>query len=83
MSPFIHLTLLDGTCTSININQIVIVEPKKSVMPDKTYGFTSYTYIVLTGNCSPRDVQQSYEVVMEAIISYYEPRGSYRATPFD
>ena len=72
MTPFIQLTLLDGTRTSISINQIVIVEPKKSVMPDKTYGFESYTYVVLTGNCSPRDVQESYESVMQMITSYYE-----------
>ena len=72
MTPFIQLTLLDGTPSYININQIVIVEPKKSVMPNKTYGFTSYTYIVLTGNCSPRDVQENYETVMLTILSYYE-----------
>ena len=77
MSPFIQLTLTDGTPCFININQIVLVEARKADMPSKTYGFEYYTYIVLNGNSGPRDIQESYESVMQTIISYYEYQRGY------
>ena len=72
MSPFIALTLLDGTPCFININQIVLVEARKTDMPSKKYEFEYYTYIVLNGNSGPRDVQESYETVMQTILGYYD-----------
>ena len=77
LTPFIQLTLLDGTPCFININQIVLVEARKSDMPSKKYEFEYYTYIVLNGNSGPRDVQESYESVMQTIISYYEYQHGY------
>ena len=77
LTPFVQLTLLDGTPCLVNINQIVLVESRTSDPGRNTYGFESFTYIVLNGNSGPRDVQESYESVMQTIISYYEYQHGY------
>ena len=72
MTPFMQLTLTDGTPCFININQVVLVEPR---MARNTAGGrdTPYTYIVLSGGESiTRNVTDSYESVMGAIQCYYK-----------
>tara|TARA_Y100000992_G_scaffold275750_1_gene219517 strand:- start:290 stop:547 length:258 start_codon:yes stop_codon:yes gene_type:complete len=72
MTPFMQLTLTDGTPTFINILQVVLVEPRKS---RNTAGGRDvpYTYIVLSGGESiTRNVTDSYDSVMEAIIGYHK-----------
>ena len=75
MTPFIQLTLRDGKPCFINILQVVLVEPR--IIGNKhhhSYG-ESYTYIVLAGGESiTRNVTDSYESVMEAIIGYHKNR---------
>jgi len=74
MTPFIQLTLRDGKPTFININQVVLVEPRK-VHNHMGGRDESYTYIVLAGGESiTRNVTDSYESVMEAIIGYHKNR---------
>ena len=72
MTPFMQLTLTDGTPCFISILQIVLVEPRKS---RNTEGGRDvpYTYIVLAGGeCVTRNVTDSYESVMDAIIGYHK-----------
>ena len=73
MTPFMQLTLTDGTPCFINILQVVLVEPRKR---DNRYGGREpYTYIVLAGGESvTRNVTDSYESVMDAIMNYYKNR---------
>ena len=72
MTPFMQLTLTDGTPTFINILQIVLVEPR---LARNTAGGrdTPYTYIVLSGGESiTRNVTDSYRSVLNAIECYYK-----------
>ena len=71
MTPFMQLTLRDGTPCFINILQVVLVEPRKG---ENRYGDREpYTYIVLAGGeCVTRNVKDSYESVMDAIIGYHK-----------
>ena len=74
MTPFMQLTLTDSTPCFINILQVVLVEPR---MGDNRYGGRGvpYTYIVLAGGESiTRNVTDSYESVMDAIMNYYKNR---------
>ena len=73
MTPFMQLTLTDGTPCFINILQVVLVEPRKG---QNRYGDREpYTYIVLAGGESiTRNVTDSYESVMDAIQCYYKNR---------
>ena len=72
MTPFMQLTLTCGTPCFISILQVVLVEPRKSrnTMDGSDVPFT---YIVLSGGESiTRNVKDSYDSVMEIIISYYK-----------
>ena len=71
MTPFMQLTLTDGTPCFINILQVVLVEPRKGA---NRYGDREpYTYIVLAGGESiTRNVTDSYDSVMAAIIGYHK-----------
>ena len=72
MTPFMQLTLTDGTPTFVNILQVVLVEPRKS---RNTAGGRDvpYTYIVLSGGESiTRNVKDSYDSVMGIIINYHK-----------
>ena len=72
MTPFMQLTLTDGTPCFISILQVVLVEPRIS-RNTATGRDTPYTYIVLSGGESiTRNVTDSYESVMEAIIGYHK-----------
>ena len=66
MTPFMQLTLTDGTPCFISILQVVLVEPRRK-------GCIPYTYLVLAGGeCVTRNVTDSYESVMDAIIGYHK-----------
>ena len=72
MTPFMQLTLRDGKPCFINILQVVLVEPRKA---RNTAGGRDvpYTYIVLAGGESiTRNVTDSYDSVMAAIIGYHK-----------
>ena len=74
MTPFMQLTLTDGTPCFISILQIVLVEPRKSRNTEGGRD-VSYTYIVLAGGESvTRNVTDSYDSVMAAIQCYYKNR---------
>ena len=67
MTPFMQLTLTDGTPCFISILQVVLVEPREGKNNDPN------TYIVLAGGGSfTRYVKDSYDSVMEAIICYHK-----------
>jgi len=66
MTPFMQLTLTDGKPCFISILQVVLVEPRRK-------GGIPYTYLVLAGGESiTRNVTDSYESVMDAIIGYHK-----------
>ena len=74
MTPFMQLTLTDGTPCFISILRVVLVEPRisRSTADGRD---VPYTYIVLSGGESiTRNVTDSYESVMDAIQCYYKNR---------
>ena len=72
MIPIMQLTLTDGNPCSINILQVVLVEPRKSRNPAGGLDI-SYTYIVLSGGETiTRSVKDSYKSVMALIANYWE-----------
>ena len=75
MTPFMQLTLTDGTPCFISILQIVLVEPREYNNISYDTVKDTYTYIVLAGGeCVTRNVKDSYESVMDAIQCYYKNR---------
>ena len=72
MTPFVQLTLTDGTPCFINILQIVLVEPRRFRNTEGGRD-SAYTYIVLAGGeAITRNVTDSYDSVMNAIICYHK-----------
>jgi len=77
MTPFMQLTLINGTPCFISILQVVLVEPReyRDAKMMRAEDNKNYTYIVLAGGESfTRSVKDSYESVMDAIQCYYKNR---------
>ena len=77
MTPFMQLTLINGTQCFINILQVVLVEPReyRDSRLLRAEDNKNYTYIILAGGeLIDRSVKDSYESVMNAIQCYYKNR---------